>query len=164
MKIQITPPPSLSYSRILPGTHFVLATSLGTINQYKINRLYCLLLICIKTSILFCVLRTEHTSSQHVCGAEHAFRDRQHTKRVRAATRQVCYVKILQHAKRVNLQHALLSPISTRQFRVRVLKTWCVLFVTRRSVLLQYTWIWNTLQCSTRFYSFSKIGVLLQHT
>ena len=32
MKIQITPPPSLSYSRILPGAHFVLATSL--INMY----------------------------------------------------------------------------------------------------------------------------------
>ena len=29
----------------------------GTINQYKINRLYCLLLICIKTSILFCLLK-----------------------------------------------------------------------------------------------------------
>ena len=63
MKIQITPPPSLSYSRILPGTHFVLATSLGTINQYKINRLYCLLLICIKTSILFCVLK--YLEAQH---------------------------------------------------------------------------------------------------
>ena len=107
-----------------------------TINQYKIKRLYCLLLICIKTSIFFCVLkylevehafRTEHISSQHVCRVEHAFSDRQHTNRVRAATRQVCCVKISQHAKRVNFQHALLSPISTRQFGVRVLKTWCVL-------------------------------------
>ena len=68
-------------------------------------------------------LRTEHASSQHVCGAEHAFRDRQHTKRGRAATRQVFYVKILQHAKHVNLQHAnrvhlqhaLLSPCTTEK-------------------------------------------------
>ena len=87
----------------------------GTVNQYKINRLYCLLHIYIKTSILFCILkyleaehafRTEHTSSQHVCRVEHAFSDRQHTNRVRAATRQVRCVKISQHAKRVNFQHA----------------------------------------------------------
>ena len=63
MKIQITPSRSLSYSRILPGTHFVLATSLGIINQYNINRLYCLLHICIKTSILFCVLK--YLEAQH---------------------------------------------------------------------------------------------------
>ena len=36
----------------------------GTINQYKINRLYCLLRICIKTSIFFCVL--QYLKAEHV--------------------------------------------------------------------------------------------------
>ena len=122
----------------------MLPTSLmGTIDQYKINRLYCLLLICIKTSILFCVLKyleAEHalernTPAHNTSVVQNTLQRWQHTKRVRAATRQVCYVKILQHAKhvnfqhakRVNLQHALLSSISTRQFGVRFLKTLCVL-------------------------------------
>ena len=38
----------------LKNKHICVTLMSGTINQYKINRLYCLLLICIKTSI-FCV-------------------------------------------------------------------------------------------------------------
>ena len=42
----------------LKNKHICVTLMSGTINQYKINRLYCLLLICIKTSILFCVLKS----------------------------------------------------------------------------------------------------------
>ena len=46
MKIQITPPPSLSYSLILPSTHFVLATSLLIKQEFIL--LHCEMLHCLK--------------------------------------------------------------------------------------------------------------------
>ena len=51
-------------------------------------------------------------------------------KRVRDGTRQVCYVKVVQHAKRVNLQHEVFPLISISEFGVCVPKTWCVLSKT----------------------------------